>query len=172
MIEIRIHGRGGQGSVTLAELLAVAAFKDGKFSQAFPKFGPERSGAPVEAYCRIDDKFITIRTQIYEPDYLIVLDDSVLNNALHGLKKSGSIIMNSSKKPKLNFKIYIVDATKIALEILGKPIVNTAMLGAFAKVTKFITLKSIGEAVRERFQGELAENNLALVRRVYDEVRI
>ena len=117
MIEIRIHGRGGQGSVTASEVLAIAAFKEGKFSQAFPSFGPERTGAPVEAYCRINNEFIKIRTKVYEPDYLLVLDDSLLNvvDITKGLNKKGIIIINSEQKPELNFKTYSIDATKIAV---------------------------------------------------------
>ena len=114
MIEIRIHGRGGQGAVTASEVLAVAAFKDKKFSQAFPKFGPERSGAPVEAYTRIDDKYIDIRTQVYEPNYIIILDDSLLNimDVTKGLSKDGVIVINSEKLEKIgNFKTYALDAT-------------------------------------------------------------
>lgn len=174
MIEIRIHGRGGQGAVTASEALAVAAFKDGKFSQAFPSFGPERTGAPVEAYCRIDDRFISIRTHVYEPDYIIVLDESLLSviDITKGLKKGGVIVINSEKKPKVNFRTYSIDATRIALDFLGKPIVNTAMLGAFAKATKLISMKSIEEAIKERFSGEIAAKNIEAIRRAYKETKL
>jgi pyruvate ferredoxin oxidoreductase gamma subunit len=168
MIEIRIHGRGGQGAVTASELLAVAAFKDGKFSQAFPKFGPERSGAPVEAYCRIDDKYIDIRSQIYEPDYLIVLDESLTKviDVTKGLKKRGIIVANAEHKMDFKgFKTYTIDATKVALDVMGKPIVNTTMLGAFVKATKLVSLKSIEYAINEKFGKEIANKNIKAVRR-------
>ena len=173
MIEIRFHGRGGQGAVTAAEILAVAAFKDKKFSQAFPKFGPERTGAPVEAYCRIDDKFINLRSQIYNPMHLIVLDASLLTviDATKGLQKDGLVILNSNKKQKTkDWKTFTVDATKIALETLGKPIVNTAMLGAFAKATGLVSLGSIKETIKERFPKELAEKNILAIEKAYNEL--
>ena len=173
MIEIRLHGRGGQGAVTASEVLAIAAFRDGKFSQAFPSFGPERTGAPVESYCRINKKFISIRTHIYEPDYLIVLDPSLLETVdiTKGLKKKGVIIINSEEKPKLNFKSYYVNATKIAVETLGRAIVNTSMLGAFAKATKLVSLKSIEEALAEKFSNDLLEKNIRAVKKAYNEVK-
>jgi len=175
MIEIRLHGRGGQGAVTAAEVLAVAAFKDGKQSQAFPKFGPERSGAPVEAYCRIDSKFINLRTQVYNPTHLVVLDPTLVSvvDVTKGLTRDGIIVMNSDTKPKIDsHKVYMVHASKIATEVLGKPIVNTAMLGAFAKATKLVSLESILEAIRERFSGELAEKNAKAIKRAYDETAV
>jgi len=174
MIEIRVHGRGGQGAVTASEILAIAAFKDGKFSQAFPKFGPERSGAPVESYCRIDNKYIDTRTQVYNPNYLIVLDCSLLEmvDVTKGLKKNSIIILNSHKCHKLgNFKTFSVDATKIALDIFGKPIVNTVMLGAFVKATDIVTLKSVEVAIKERFEKDVANKNIKAVRRAYNECK-
>ena len=174
MIEIRLHGRGGQGAVTASEILAIAAFKEGQFSQAFPSFGPERTGAPVESYCRIDKKFINLRTHIYEPDFLLVLDSSLLKTVdiTNGLKKKGVIIINSEEKPKLEYKTYHIDATKIAMEVLGKPIVNTAMLGAFAKATKLISLKSIEEAMKEKFSGKLLEKNITAITKAYNETKV
>jgi len=173
MIEIRIHGRGGQGAVTASEILAIASFRDGKFSQAFPSFGPERSGAPVEAYCRIDKKFINLRTHVYEPDILLVLDASLIKNVdiTKGLKKNGTVVINSEKKPRLFYKSYNIDATKIAIDTIGKPIVNTAMLGAFAKATGLVSIKSIEEALKEKFSGSILEKNLQAVRKAYDEVK-
>lgn len=171
MIEIRIHGRGGQGAVTASELLGYAAFEEKKFSQAFPKFGPERSGAPVEAYTRIDGKFIGLRSQIYEPDHLIILDKTLLEmeNITSGLKKGGTVTINTNTKIKTSFKTYDIDATKIAMEVLGRPIVNTVMLGAFAKATGLIKLSSIEKAITERFPKELAEKNIEAIRRAYNE---
>jgi len=174
MLEIRIHGKGGQGAVTAAEVLAIAAFHDGKFSQAFPSFGPERSGAPVEAYCRIDDRFIDLRTHIYEPDYLIVLDASLLSviDITKGLKRNGVIVINSDEKIKSDFMVFNIDAKKIALDILGRPIVNTAMLGAFAKATKLVTMKSLEEALKEKFEGKTLEKNIQAVKKAYEETKI
>jgi pyruvate ferredoxin oxidoreductase gamma subunit len=171
LLEIRIHGRGGQGAVTAAEILAASAFKDGKFSQAFPKFGPERRGSPIEAYCRINNKFINLRSHIYNPDYLIVLDDS-LNGFTKGLKKNGIIIINSKERKDFEgFRVFSIDATKLAMDILEKPIVNTAMLGAFAKATGLISLESLIEAVGEKFEGEAKKRNLDLVRKAYEEMK-
>ncbi|NIP40030.1 MAG: pyruvate ferredoxin oxidoreductase subunit gamma [Candidatus Aenigmarchaeota archaeon] len=172
MLEIVVHGRGGQGAVTAAELLAVSAFRDGKFTQAFPKFGPERRGSPVQAYCRISKDFITLRTQVYSPDHLIILDDSLpkVVDVTEGLSKNGIILINSESKARFNgFNVYNVDANKIAMEILGRPIVNTVMLGAFAKATNLITLKSLVESIKERFEGELRKKNVLAVKRAYEE---
>ena len=175
MIEIRLHGRGGQGAVTEAEVLAIAAFKDGRQSQAFPKFGPERSGAPVEAYCRIDEKFITLRAQIYNPTHLLVLDPALTKviDVTQGLAKNGTIVINSETKPDIkDYKIFNIDASKIAMETLGRPIVNTAILGAFAKATKLVSLKSINHAVREKFPKELADKNIKAIKRAYGELKL
>lgn len=175
VIEIRVHGRGGQGAVTAAELLAVSAFKDGRFSQAFPKFGPERRGSPVESFCRISDEFITLRTEVYDPDHVIVLDDSLpkVVNITEGLSKKGTILMNSEGKMKFNsYDVYTVDANKIAMEVLGRPIVNTVMLGAFAKATNLVSLKNLLESVKERFEGELRKKNVLAVKRAYEETNI
>ncbi|MBI5252994.1 MAG: pyruvate ferredoxin oxidoreductase subunit gamma [Euryarchaeota archaeon] len=182
MREIRFHGRGGQGAVTAAELLAVAAFYDGKYSQAFPFFGVERRGAPVTAFARIDDKFIRIRSQIYEPDYIIVQDASLLDavNVSEGLKQNGEIIINTEKtaaeiRPKLKLKkeakVYTVNATKVALDVLGVPIVNTAMLGALACATKEVTLDSIKKAIEKRFPEKLAVKNIKAVEEAYRQMK-
>lgn len=177
MKEIRFHGRGGQGTVTAAEVLAIAAFFDGKYSQAFPAFGVERRGAPVMAFARIDDKQIRRRSQIYDPDYVIVQDATLISsvNVSQGLKKGGMLIANSSKKPDELFpgieaKVYTVDATKIAIEFLGKPIVNMPMLGAFAGITNEVTLESLKKAVAERFSGAVCEKNIAAIEAVAKKV--
>ncbi len=175
IIEIRLHGRGGQGAVTAAELLAVSAFKDGKFSQAFPKFGPERRGSPVESYCRISNEFINLRTEVYNPDHVIVLDDSLrkIVDITEGLSKKGIILMNSDRKRRFNdFEVYNLDANKIAMEVLGRPIVNTVMLGAFAKATNLISLRSLVESINERFEGEMKDKNVLAVERAYRETVI
>jgi pyruvate ferredoxin oxidoreductase gamma subunit len=172
VIEIRIHGRGGQGAVTAAELIAVSAFKDGKFSQAFPKFGPERRGSPIESYCRISNEFINLRTEVYTPDHVIVLDDSLprVVDITEGLGESGIILINSDGKMRFNnYNVYSVDANRIAMEVLGRPIVNTVMLGAFAKATKLISLESLLESVKERFEGGIREKNVLAVNRAYKE---
>lgn len=173
MKEIRIHGRGGQGSVTAAELLAVAAFEDGKYSQAFPAFGVERRGAPVTSFVRIDDKPIRLRSQIYQPDYVIVQDVTLVDvvNVASGIKPEGMILINTEKNPEsfnLEAIVKTFDATKLALNILGKPIVNTILIGAFAGVTGEIRVESIKKAVKERFPGSLGEKNAEAVQKAYD----
>jgi len=175
MKEIRIHGRGGQGAVTAAELLAVAAFLEGKWCQAFPHFGVERRGAPVAAFTRIDSKQIRLHQQVYNPDYVIVLDASLTKsvNVAEGLKENGLIIINSSKTPKqlgLENNTVTVDATKIAVKEIGKPITNTTMLGAFAGATKEIDVESLVSAIKERFPEKLAKANEAAIRAAFSEV--
>ena len=181
MKEIRIHGRGGQGSVTAAELLSIAAFSDGKFSQAFPAFGVERRGAPVQAFMRLDSMPIRIRSQIYEPDYVIVQDPTLIDvvNVVGGLKDTGALIINTKESPEYfinkklntNAKIMTVDATKIAMDIMGVPIVNTVLLGAFAAATGEVAVTSIQEAVKERFPGKVGENNAQAIQNAYDFVK-
>lgn len=169
MIEIRFHGRGGQGAVTAANILASAAFKAGKYVQAFPFFGVERRGAPVTAFTRIDDKPIRIKTQIYEPDIVVVLDPSLLDtvDVTAGLKDDGIVIVNTEKSKeevleklkKKPAKLALVDATTIALDVLGLPITNTAILGAVAKATGIVELDYVKEAIKETFSGALGEKN-------------
>ena len=182
MIEIRVHGRGGQGAVTTGQIMAIAAFYDNKQSQTFPMFGVERTGAPVEAFVRISSEKINIRSQIYQPDIVLVLEPSLLEtvDVTKGLKEDGTIIINTNQpKEKLaiqgKFKIYTVDATSIALKIFGKAIVNTAMLGAFAAVTKAISLDSLKKAINEKFlqaKGKLlADLNNKAIEEVYNASR-
>lgn len=175
MKEIRIHGRGGQGSVTAAELLAVAAFEDGKFSQAFPAFGVERRGAPVMAFVRLSDNPIRLRSQIYKPDYVIVQDATLVDvvDVGGGAKPGGIILINSEKDPeffniKTEASVKTLDATKLAMDIIGKPIVNTTLIGAFAGVTGEIRPGSIKKAVMERFPGETGEKNAEAIQTAYD----
>lgn len=177
MKQIRIHGRGGQGVVTAAELIAIAAFNDGHKAQAFPSFGVERTGAPIEAFARIDDKPIRRREHVYEPDVLIIQDSSLLAtvNVAHGCNNKTIVIINSAKtKDQIKIalppeNIYVLDATKIALEEIGKNIVNTVILGAFARATGLISLESLKKAVLQKFAGkmELAEKNIKAVERAY-----
>jgi pyruvate ferredoxin oxidoreductase gamma subunit len=175
--EIRFHGRGGQGAVTAAELIAIAAFEDKKYSQAFPAFGVERRGAPVMAFARIANEPIRVRSQIYEPDYVIVQDVTLLDvvDVASGLKPEGKIIINTDRnvkdlKLKTKAKVVTIDATKIALEKLGRPIVNTTMLGAFCGATGEVSLDSINKAISERFAGSLGEKNLNAIKTAYEGV--
>jgi pyruvate ferredoxin oxidoreductase gamma subunit len=178
MVEIRIHGRGGQGVVTAAELIAIAAFKDGKQAQAFPSFGVVRTGAPVESFARIDDQPIIVRQQIYEPDILIIQDATLLDaiDVARGCAKKTLVIINTAKTKdelKINLpknNIHTIDATKIAMEIIGKNIVNTVILGAFAKATGLISLESLKKAITEKFSGhdELIAKNIKAVAQAYE----
>ncbi len=166
MREIRIHGRGGQGSVTAAELLAESAFEDGLEAQAFPAFGVERRGAPVKAFARLSEDKIRRRSQIYNPDYVIIQDPTLIGTVkvTEGLADDGTIIVNTSDSPEsLGFKTkaetITIDATKIALDILGKPIMNTALLGAFSGATKEVSLEAMQERVKKRFPGKIGKKN-------------
>jgi pyruvate ferredoxin oxidoreductase gamma subunit len=172
--EVRIHGRGGQGSVTAAELLAVAAFEDGKYSQAFPFFGVERRGAPVTAFARLSDKKIRLRSQVYEPDYVIVQDATLISavDVAAGLKPDGTVIVNSEKPAEnvgldAGIDVRTIDATGLALEIIGRPIVNTTLLGAFAGATSEINIDSIKRSVVARFPGKIGEVNVHAAEKAY-----
>jgi pyruvate ferredoxin oxidoreductase gamma subunit len=175
MIEIRFHGRGGQGAVTSAELLALAAIGEGKYAQAFPSFGPERRGAPVVAFCRISDEPIRIRANIYEPDIVVVLDASLLKivNVAAGLKPQGLLVTTSKDDAakvkddlKLKQRLAVVDATKIAMEVLGLPITNTTLLGSLVKAVNVVKKESFVHPLKERF-GRIAEKNLSAFERAY-----
>jgi len=180
MIEIRIHGRGGQGAVTTGQIMAIAAFYDGKQSQTFPSFGVERAGAPVTAFARIDSSTINLRTQVYNPDVVLILDSSLISavNVTDGLKPGGKVIINTNKDKKTlgidpRFEVHAVDAARIAMEIFKRPIVNTPMLGAFAKVTGLFTLESLKKAIDEKFiygKGQkLADLNKQAIEKVFNE---
>jgi pyruvate ferredoxin oxidoreductase gamma subunit len=175
MIEIRFHGRGGQGAVTSAELLALAAIGEGKYAQAFPSFGPERRVAPVVAFCRISDERIRIRANISEPDIVVVLDASLLKivNVAAGLKPQGLLVTTSKDDAakvkddlKLKQRLAVVDATKIAMEILGLPITNTTLLGSLVKAADVVKKESFVHPLKERF-GRIAEKNLSAFERAY-----
>jgi pyruvate ferredoxin oxidoreductase gamma subunit len=177
MIEIRFHGRGGQGSVTCAELLALAAIGEGKYAQAFPSFGPERRGAPVVAFCRISDQPIKIRANVYEPDIVLVLDSTLLKivNVAAGMKPNGILVTTSKESPekvrellKIKNRLAVVDAIKIAMEILGVPITNTAMLGSLVRASELIKKESFILPLKERF-GRIAEKNISAFERAYQE---
>jgi pyruvate ferredoxin oxidoreductase gamma subunit len=173
MREVVFHGRGGQGAVTAATLLAVAAFRDGRFTQAFPRFGVERRGAPVQAFTRVSDSFIRRRSQIYEPDVIAVLDPTLFGvvDITEGLKHGGLVIINTNKAAdSFDIKdavVKTVDVSGEAIKVLGRDIVNTAMLGAYAAITGDVRISSIVEAVKEQFKGSIAEKNVMLVGSVY-----
>lgn len=184
LVEIVIHGRGGQGSVTAANLLVAAALKDkNKGVQAFPVFGAERRGAPVRAFARISDDEIHLRSEIYNPDIVIVQDESIIGivDITKGLKKDGKILINTRKKPSefpfsKKFKIATVDATGIAMKhdilVGGIPVVNTTMLGAVPKVLDRVTLKSIQAIVRNKWKGEQGETNVKATQDAYKDVEV
>lgn len=177
MIEIRMHGRGGQGAVVACKILASAFFKEGKFAQAFPAFGVERRGAPVMAFIRIDNKPINLRTEIYEPHHLVVLDPTLLQtiNVTAGLAKGGMIVLNSAAPaetyPQLSdFSVATVDANKIAvahrLGTQSTPIVNTSILGAFSKFTGLVGLDALVETI-QNYVPIKPEENAAATRDAY-----
>ena len=181
ILEVRWHGRGGQGAWTASELLARAAIYEGKYIQSFPEFGPERMGAPVAAFTRISTEPIQIHCAVYNPDVVAVLDPTLLKTVpvTSGLNEEGAIIINSKENPAdmrkmLNTdkgKIWTVPATEIAMRILGRPITNTAMLGAVARITEAVKLESIEKVVEERFRRDIAEKNVAVVKEAYKEVK-
>lgn len=180
LLEVRWHGRGGLGAVTSAELVARAAISEGKYAQSFPSFGPERRGAPVLAFLRISDEFVRIRTNIYEPDIVAILDPKLLHvvDVTSGLKEKGKIIINSRKsadelKSEFSFRwpVAAVDATKIARETIGLTITNTAMIGALLRVTEAVKMDSLVEELQQRF-GIRAEANIEAMKRAYEEIVI
>ena len=186
LIEIRWHGRGGQGAKTASLLLADAAFNTGKYIQGFPEYGPERMGAPITAYNRISDKPITIHSNIYEPDYVVVVDDSLLESVdvTAGLKKTGAIVINSTKdgeELKKNLKgyegeVYKIDARKISVEALGRYFPNTPMLAAIVKVSQVMTdqafLNDMQGSFKHKFakKPEVIEGNMKAIEMALKEV--
>jgi pyruvate ferredoxin oxidoreductase gamma subunit len=183
MFEVRIHGRGGQGVVTAAEMLSVAAFLEGHHAQAFPSFGSERMGAPVVAYCRISDREIRLREPVLEPQALIVQDPTLLHqvDVFSGLGKDGYILINTTRSfDELGIGDFVADfqpdrlatvhATELALEHVGRPVPNAALLGGFAAITGQVTLESVCAAIRERFGGKVAEGNVTAATEAYGHV--
>jgi pyruvate ferredoxin oxidoreductase gamma subunit len=184
MFQVRIHGRGGQGVVTAAELLSVAAFSEGRFAQAFPTFGSERTGAPVVSFCRIDDREIRLREPIAEPDAVIVQDPTLLHQVdlFAGLHADGYLIVNTSRsfaglgldefvqrfRPE---RLLTVPASEIAREHLGRPMPNAVLLGAFAAFTGLITLGAVAAAIDDRFPGEIGRRNVAAADAAFTYVR-
>jgi len=181
MFQVRIHGRGGQGVVTAAELLSVAAFLEGEHAQAFPSFGSERTGAPVVSFCRIDDKEIRLREPILEPDGLIVQDPTLFKaiDVLQGLRPNGYLLVNTNKTlDELNLAdvastlpkghALAVPASELAMKHVGRPLPNAALLGAFAALTGIVHLQSVATAIRQAFSGKVAEANVAAATAAYD----
>jgi 2-oxoacid:acceptor oxidoreductase gamma subunit (pyruvate/2-ketoisovalerate family)/2-oxoacid:acceptor oxidoreductase delta subunit (pyruvate/2-ketoisovalerate family) len=175
LIEIRFHGRGGQGAVTASRVLAIAAFLEGHHSQSIPMYGTERRGAPVTAFVRIGEKNRMIRSLVHNPDYVVVLDPLLRNtvNVTEGLKANGTVVINSSTPPEeieftQEYKVATVDATKVALETIGRPITNTAILGAFAKGTGEVKLESLIEAVKMEMSGRMADTNIKALEQAYN----
>lgn len=183
MLQIRFHGRGGQGVVTAAEMLSVAAFLEGKHAAAFPSFGSERMGAPVMSFCRIDNKEIRLREPVLDPDVLIIQDPTLFRviNVFEGLKPDGYLLINSGKSieelgltkavsqlPKGH--ICLVPAAEIALQYVGRPLPNAAMLGSFAALTGAVKFDSVAAAIRGAFAGKIGENNVAAAQASYDAV--
>lgn len=185
LIEIRIHGRGGQGAKTASELLVDTALGKGKYIQSFPEYGPERAGAPMRVYTRISDEPIHIHSGITNPGIVAVIDPTLLDtvDVTEGLKEDGLLLINTNLPPseirkKLNFykgKVYTVDATKIALETIGLPLPNTPILGALVKITNLIDLNALGERIKEKFLKKIGEKktqgNIESVKRAYNEVQ-
>jgi pyruvate ferredoxin oxidoreductase gamma subunit len=183
MFQVRIHGRGGQGVVTAAELLSVAAFLEGKHAQAFPSFGSERTGAPVVSFCRISDKEIRLREPILEPDGLIVQDPTLFKaiDVFQGLKPNGYLLVNTNKDldqlhlPDVAARLAnghprVVPASELALKHVGRPVPNAALLGAFAALTGIVHLHSVATAIREAFPGKVGEANVAAATAAHDAI--
>jgi pyruvate ferredoxin oxidoreductase gamma subunit len=184
LFQIRIHGRGGQGVVTAAEVLSVAAFRDGRHAQAFPTFGSERTGAPVVSFCRIDERPIRLREPIAAPDALVVQDPTLLHqvNLFEGLGSAGYVLINTSRGfDELGLAEFAagfrpgralsVPATDLAREHLGRPLPNTVLLGGFAALTGAVAIDSLTEAIRERFPGKLGDGNVAGARAAFEYVK-
>jgi pyruvate ferredoxin oxidoreductase gamma subunit len=176
MKEISIHGRGGQGSLVLAQFMAIAALEDGKYGQAFPFLGGggERRGKPIMAFCRLSDQPIRLRSRVSKADYVIVQDVTILNevDVVDGLKPGGMILLNTDKAAESlglrgDFKLFTFSADNLAREILGRPIMNTALLGAFAAMTRELSLDATLKAVQSKFPGSLGEKNARVVEKSY-----
>ncbi len=177
MFQIRIHGRGGQGVVSAAEMLSIAAFREGKHAQAFPSFGSERTGAPVVAFCRIDDREIRLREPVMQPDALIIQDPTLLHqvDVFAGLAHGGTILINSSRSFEelglqelvQRYRTRTLPASEIALRHVGRPLPNAALLGGFAAVSSQVSLDSVTAAIRSKFSGKIADGNAAAASAAY-----
>ncbi len=184
VLEIRIHGRGGQGGKTAAQFIAEAGMDEGKYIQAFPEYGPERSGAPVTAYARISNERISLYQPVYHPDIVLVIDPTLIGqvDVVEGMNKDGILIVNTNKSPEeikkltgFGGKIYTVDATRIAIEATGANKPNVPILGAMIKVTGAISLESVENKIRQKFLKKLGEEKteatVKAIRRAYEEVK-
>ena len=180
MKEISIHGRGGQGSLVLAQFMAIAALEDGKYGQAFPFLGGggERRGKPIMAFCRLDDQPIRLRCRVSKADYVILQDVTILDevDVLAGVKPGGLVLINTDKRSetldlKGDFSLFVFSAEELARRILGRPIMNTALLGAFAAITGEIGIEAVLKAVQSKFPGELGEKNSQVVRESYQMLK-
>lgn len=184
MYQVRFHGRGGQGVVTAAELLAVAAFDEGRHAQAFPSFGSERTGAPVVSFCRIDDETIRVREPVMDPDALIIQDPTLLHqvDVFSGLRPDGAMLINTARTfAELGLEEFVaqfrhdrlltVPATEIAMTTVGKPLPNAVLLGGFAALTGEVSLDAVVKAIRERFAGALADANVEGATQAFAYVR-
>jgi len=178
--EVRFHGRGGQGAWTASLLLAQAGLNEEKNIQSFPAFGPERAGAPITAFTRISDEQIKIHSSIYEPDVVVVLDPTLLGPAVaDGIQSYTKLIVNTDKTADEvlgilgleDVETWTVDATTLAIDVLGRPITNTAMLGSVVKATDVVKLDSMVDVVKDRFEGKISELNAELVKKAYEEVK-
>ncbi|MBU0504161.1 MAG: 2-oxoacid:acceptor oxidoreductase family protein [Candidatus Omnitrophota bacterium] len=176
MKEIRIHARAGQGAITTASLLGYVYFLKGVYAYAFPSFGAARMGAPMNAFVRTDTLPVLLKSQIYEPDYIIIVDETLMRgfNCLSGLKEDGIVIINSKEgvdlalKPKQ--KVYTLAANDIALKNIGRPLGNTALLGAYAAATGEIGLDNLTEAIKKKFSGKIQDGNIAAIKEGYETV--
>jgi pyruvate ferredoxin oxidoreductase gamma subunit len=179
VFQVRIHGRGGQGVVTAAELLGHAAFAEGRYAQAFPTFGSERTGAPVTSFCRIDDKPIRVREPIVEPDALVVQDPTLVHQVdlFGGLRPGAFVLVNTTRSVEelglgdLDARIVTVPASDLAREFLGRPLPNAALLGAFAGLTGVVTIDSVAAAIRVKFPGRVGDANAAAAAAACEHVR-
>ncbi len=185
MFQVRLHGRGGQGVVTAAEMLSVAAFLEGRHAQAFPSFGSERTGAPVVSFCRIDDKPIRLREPILEPDALIIQDTTLLAavQVFQGLGPDGYVLINTAKSVEdlgieaavgglPEGRVRMVPATDLALRHVGRPVPNAALLGAFAAVSGLLRFDSVEKAIREKFKGPIGDGNVEAARAAFEAIAV
>ncbi len=177
MKEIRIHARAGQGAITTAALLGFSYFNEGKYPYAFPNFGAARMGAPMNAFVRVDSDPVRLRSQIYEPDYVIIVDPTLMRgyNCFSGLKEDGVAIINGKEamelsKSKARQKAFVVPANEIAMKTIGRPLGNTALIGAFAAATGELKLENLVEVVKKRFSGKAQEGNIQAVKEGFEFV--
>ncbi|MBM3251460.1 MAG: pyruvate ferredoxin oxidoreductase [Candidatus Omnitrophica bacterium] len=178
MKEIKIYARAGQGAITTASILGQALFLKGKYAYAFPHFGAARMGAAMNAFVRVDDKPIRLRSQIYEPDYVMIVDSTLMrgSDCFAGFKSDGIALVNEREgievpKAKAKQKIFIVPANKIAQEVIGKPLGNTALIGAFAAATGELDFDSVSTAIKERFAGKIADLNIEAAKRGFEYIK-